>query len=385
MDFFVQNVNLLLFLPLVVCLIIGFNGLISNKIDNPTLFSISFSVSLINILFSIMIFAYVLVQHNTYVEELRWLALGNINFCFGVFLDKISVMFLLASTIASFVIQIFSFFKFLNSFDFPRLLFYLNLFSLGLNGIFVSSNIFQTYLFSEVVGVAGYLLLSFDFSNREQSKVGIKSFIYNRSGDLALLFCTLTILYFAVFYNELNFDNALSYTNLSNVAFSMNSLMAPVVFVVFCSILLFVIVMKFVQSFAYLYMESFSKNDFNLLLVIQNTFFAVVGLYLFLRLDTFFFVLNKTLFWLIPVLFVMFLFLCLANKLFIPFCKTIHFVEKYIIGVIINFLELIFRAFTYLTFRLQGGNFQYYILYSLVGLIFIFSFVFIFYKFVLNI
>ena len=132
-------------------------------------------------------------------------------------------------------------------------------------------------------------------------------------------------------------------------------------------------------------MESFSKNDFNLLLVIQNTFFAVVGLYLFLRLDTFFFVLNKTLFWLIPVLFVMFLFLCLANKLFIPFCKTIHFVEKYIIGVIINFLELIFRAFTYLTFRLQGGNFQYYILYSLVGLIFIFSFVFIFYKFVLNI
>lgn len=385
MDFFVQNVNLLLFLPLVVCLIIGFNGLISNKIDNPTLFSISFSVSLINILFSIMIFTYVLVQHNTYVEELKWLALGNINFCFGVFLDKISVMFLLASTIASFVIQIFSFFKFLNSFDFPRLLFYLNLFALGLNGIFVSSNIFQTYLFSEVVGVAGYLLLSFDFSNREQSKVGIKSFIYNRSGDLALLFCTLTILYFAVFYNELNFDNALSYTNLSNVAFSMNSLMAPVVFVVFCSLLLFVIVMKFVQSFAYLYMESFSKNDFNLLLVIQNTFFAVVGLYLFLRLDTFFFVLNKTLFWLIPVLFVMFLFLCLANKLFIPFCKTIHFVEKYIIGVIINFLELIFRAFTYLTFRLQGGNFQYYILYSLVGLIFIFSFVFIFYKFVLNI
>lgn len=170
---------------------------------------------------------------------------------------------------------------------FPRLLFYLNLFAFSLNGIFLSPNIFQTYIFLETAGIASYLLINFDFSNREQSKAGIKSFIYNRTGDLTLLFCVLTIMYYSVVYNELSGVNALSYANMNNIAASINSLMNTPLFVFFCSVLIFVIVMKFMQAFVYITFESRTKNVLSNIVLMQNSILALTGVFLFIRFNRF--------------------------------------------------------------------------------------------------
>ena len=186
MDFFIENINLLLFLPLITCIIIGFNGLISYKIEKTTIFSISIALSFICLIFAIAAFDYSAIKNLSISTNFQWLSLDSINFYLGTFLDRTSVSFLLAAGILGFAIQNIAFAKYRENENFPRLLFYLNLFALGLNGIFISSNIFQTYLFCEITGIASYLLINFDFSNREESKAGIKSFIFNRIGDLTL-------------------------------------------------------------------------------------------------------------------------------------------------------------------------------------------------------
>ena len=203
MEFFVENINLVLFLPVIMCLIIGFNGLISLKIEKNTLFLMSVVSSIICFIFSAFAFNYSVINNLSIASNFSWITLENFSFYLGTYIDKVSSSFLLMLTFLSALIQIFAYIKLQNHTNYPKLLLLLNLFSFGLCGVFISPNLFQSYLFCEITGVAAYLLINFDFSNRDESKAGIKSFIYNRIGDLTLLFCVLTILYYSViFFNE---------------------------------------------------------------------------------------------------------------------------------------------------------------------------------------
>lgn len=385
MEFFVENINLLLFLPAVMCAIIGFNGLVSNKIEKSTLFLINLVFSLVCIIFSCAVFKYSIIDNMSVASNFSWITLDNVNFYLGTYLDKVSVSFLFVVELISILLQVVSYLKLKNEYNYPKLLFLQNLFLLGIAGCFISPNLFQTYLFCEVTGIAGYLLINFDFSNREESKAGIKSYIFNRTGDIALLFCVLTILYFAVVYNQLNNAEALSYANMNNLAISISSLLNEPLYIMFCSALLFVIVMKFMQAFIYITFENNDRNPFSKAIFFQNSLFVLLGIYLFLRAGVFFGILEINWLWAVFVLFVLFVLLGILNRWFISFCKMLGWIEKYIVETAVNLTELSVRALSYICCRFQAGNFQAYLTYSIVGLVLIFIFVLIFYEMVIKV
>ena len=379
MEFFTDNINLVVILPLIMCLIIGFNRLISNRIDKPTIFLISIISAFICMVFSAAVFDFSVIKNMSLTQSFQWMTLENISLYLGTYIDKVAVSFVLITNIAAFLIQNFAFFKLREHNDFSRLMLYINFFATGLNGIFISSNLFQTYLFCEVAGVASYLLINFDFANRAESKAAIKSYIFNRVGDLILLLCVLVTMYFSVVYNELSDISALSYSNMGNIAASIHSLMSDPVFVLFCAILIFVIIMKFMQAFIYITFESSNKTDTARIILYQNSLLSLVGVYLFLRLNPFFFELGSSVLWTIPVILLIFLIFGIANRLFKPLCYAAAWIEKYIIETFINLAGLVIRALAYLSGRFQGGNFQSYLIYSIFGLVIILAFVLIFY------
>ena len=385
MEFFTDNINLVVFLPLFMCLIIGFNRLISNRIDKATIFAISIISAFVCMIFSAAVFDFSVLKKLSLTQNLQWISLENISLFIGTYLDKISATFILLTNVAAFFIQNFAFFKLKEHNDFSRLLLYINFFALGLNGLFISSNLFQTYLFCEVAGVASYLLINFDFENRIESKAAIKSYIFNRVGDLILLLCVLVSMYYSVVYNELSGFSALSYSNLGNLAAAIHSLMSEPVFIFFCSILLFVIIMKFMQAFIYITFESSNKTDTSKLILYQNSIFALAGIFLFIRLNPFFFELAKNFWWTLPVLVLIFVLFGIANRIFIPVCSVIQWIEKYVVETSINFIALVFRALSYVSGRFQGGNFQAYLIYSLLGLVAILIFVLAFYVVIINV
>ncbi len=385
MEFFTDNINLVVFLPLIMCLIIGFNRLISNQIDKATIFSISIISAFICMIFSAAVFDFSVMKNMTLTQNFQWLSLEDISLYLGTYIDKTAISFVLLTNITAFFIQNFAFLKLREHNDFSRLLLYINFFTLGLNGIFISSNLFQTYLFCETAGVASYLLINFDFSNREDSKAAIKSYIFNRAGDIILLLNVLVTMYFSVVYNELSGLSALSFSNMNNIAASIHSLMSEPVFILFCSLLMFVIIMKFIQAFIYITFESNSKTNTSKIILYQNSFFALVGIFLFIRLNPFFFELSKNFWWTVPVLVLIFVFLGISNKLFMPFCSIAGWIEKYVVETVINFIALLFRAMSYISGRFQGGNFQSYLIYSILGLVMILTFVLIFYVLLINV
>ena len=149
--------------------------------------------------------------------------------------------------------------------------------------------------------------------------------------------------------------------------------------------LLFVIIMKFMQAFIYITFESSNKTDTSRIILYQNSLFALVGIFLFMRLNPFFFELSRNFWWTLPVLILIFVFFGLVNRLFMPFCSVAGWIEKYVVETVINFIALFFRALSYVSGRFQGGNFQSYLIYSLAGLILILVFVLIFYVVLINV
>ena len=68
-----------------------------------------------------------------------------------------------------------------------------------------------------------------------------------------------------------------------------------------------------------------------------------------------------------------------------PLCRVFGWIEKYVVETVINITELIVRALSFLSGKLQGGTYQSYLVYSLFGLAVILAFVLVFYLLLLKV
>ncbi len=94
--------------------------------------------------------------------NIRWLNLTDkLHIDMGVLLDPISVMMLIVITTVSFMVHLYSIGYMHGEKGFQRFFSMLSLFSFSMLGLVVATNIFQMYIFWELVGVSSYLLIGF--------------------------------------------------------------------------------------------------------------------------------------------------------------------------------------------------------------------------------
>ena len=70
---------------------------------------------------------------------------------------------------------------------FPRFFTYFSLFTFSMLGLVIAGNIFQVFIFWELVGLCSYLLIGFYFERKTASTAANKAFIVNRVGDFGFL------------------------------------------------------------------------------------------------------------------------------------------------------------------------------------------------------
>ena len=91
-----------------------------------------------------------------------WLPIsGNLHIDLGFMLDPISVMMLVVISTVSLMVHIYSFGYMKGERGFQRYYAFLSLFTMSMLGLVVATNIFQMYIFWELVGVSSYLLIGF--------------------------------------------------------------------------------------------------------------------------------------------------------------------------------------------------------------------------------
>jgi NADH-quinone oxidoreductase subunit L len=105
----------------------------------------------------------------------------------GITLDPISVMMLVVVTVVSLMVHIFSLGYMKGEERFSTYYSFLSLFTFSMLGLVVASNIFQIYIFWELVGVSSYLLIGFYYDRPSAVAASKKAFIVTRFADLGFL------------------------------------------------------------------------------------------------------------------------------------------------------------------------------------------------------
>ena len=117
-----------------------------------------------------------------------WLSFSDsLSIDMGIILDPISVMMLVIVTFVSLMVHIFSLGYMKGEERFGTYYSFLSLFTFSMLGLVLASNIFQIYIFWELVGVSSYLLIGFYYDRPSAVAASKKAFIVTRFADLGFL------------------------------------------------------------------------------------------------------------------------------------------------------------------------------------------------------
>ena len=199
----------IMLLPLLSFLVLGLAGM---KMQHKTAGLIgTCSLGLVPILSYTTAFQYFTADRvngvfQTFVPyNFTWLPLGNLHFDMGILLDPISVMMLIVISTVSLMVHIYSFGYMHGEKGFQRYYAFLSLFTMSMLGLVLATNIFQMYMFWELVGVSSYLLIGFYYPLKPAIAASKKAFIVTRFADMFFL---IGILMFGYYVDSFSFTFA---------------------------------------------------------------------------------------------------------------------------------------------------------------------------------
>ncbi len=198
---------LILLTPVILFLLIG---LLGDKIDKMHAGLLGttglFAITMLSYSTAFSYFSHGTVESFQSIEafQIVWLQFtDNLIIHLGILLDPLSVMMLVVITTVSLMVHIYSLGYMKGEPGFSRYFAFLSLFTFSMLGLVVATNIFQMYLFWELVGVSSYLLIGFYYERPSAVAAAKKAFIVTRFADLGFL---IGILLLSFYTNTFDFN-----------------------------------------------------------------------------------------------------------------------------------------------------------------------------------
>lgn len=284
-DFFVNNLYTVLLFPLWISLVI-IMGRFFNVVQSRRVISVmTLSSTLYGLVFALGSFLYLLKTPDfIYENSYSFLKIGDFAVNFGVFADNLSVIMLLVVTSVSFIVQLYSSNYMYNDKSFPRFFAYLNLFNFSMIGLVLSPNLFQNYVFWELVGVSSYLLIGFWYKKPSASDAAKKAFLMNRIGDFGLLSGTIVISYFMYQYSNVTSLATVPFSNINDIGSYLYSYTNDAVFAIICVLLLLGSFAKSAQFPLHTWLPDAMEGPTPVSALIHSATMVAAGVYLVARL-----------------------------------------------------------------------------------------------------
>lgn len=285
MDFFISNIYTVILVPLWICLIILLGKLFAILQSRRLMAGLTLASSLYVLVFSIAAFAKTLLVNGfTYEFTIPFIKINEIEFSLGVYLDALSTWLLLIVAVISLLVQIYSYSYMQNDKSFMRFFAYMNLFTFSMIGLVLSPNMFQTYVFWELVGVASYLLIGFWYKKESASIAAKKAFIMNRIGDFSLLSGIIMAGY--ILYS--NYDNivsiALPFADLPAISDQIYAATSDGIFIVLSILLIVASIAKSAQFPLNTWLIDAMEGPTPVSALIHSATMVAAGVYLLCRL-----------------------------------------------------------------------------------------------------
>lgn len=227
-----------------------------------------------------------MIKMPNYIYENSWsfLKLADYQLNFGVYVDNLSVVMLLVVTSISFIVQLYSSHYMFKDKSFPRFFAYLNLFNFSMLGLVLSPNLFQNYVFWELVGVSSYLLIGFWYKKPSASFAAKKAFLMNRIGDFGLLVGTIAVSYFMYQYSDSVSLATVPFANLNDIGNFLYSYTNNGIFAIICILLLMGSIAKSAQFPLHTWLADAMEGPTPVSALIHSATMVAAGVYLIARL-----------------------------------------------------------------------------------------------------
>ncbi len=217
-----SNVYLIPLIPLAVFLLLGiFNQKIKPAISGYIGVA---GISVSAILSFITAYNYFFVHgkvdgvYQTFVEKTAWMNFTpTLRIDMGVLIDPISVMMLVVVSTISLMVHIYSRGYMKGDDGYTKFFAYLSLFSFSIYGLVLATNLFQIYIFWELVGVSSFLLIGYYYQKPSAIAAAKKAFIVTRFADLGFLIGILMVGYYTGTYDFVTLNDP-SGSILANLA-----------------------------------------------------------------------------------------------------------------------------------------------------------------------
>jgi len=280
-----DNILLILFLPLWIFLIImcgRFFAVFVNKIVIYflTLFS-SFlgagmcALSLLNM-----------------KESVNWLypfiKINELTINCGIRVDKLSLIIALILFVISFAVQLFSISYLKEEKKSYRFFAFLNLFNFSMAFLLFSPNLFQFYVFWELVSVISYLLIGFEYKREDKSIASNRVFLINRFGDTALVGGIILISFYMFSYVENYSLVALSFEDFNAISTLLMAHTTPFIFYLICGLFILAAAVKSAQFPFYTWLQDAMEAKLPVSALLHSATMVVAGVYLIIKMLPFF-------------------------------------------------------------------------------------------------
>lgn len=132
--------------------------------------------------------------YQTFIEKAVWMNFTDtLHIDMGIFIDPISVMMLIVVSTVSLMVHIYSRGYMKGDEGYTRFFAFLSLFTFSMFGLVLATNLFQIYIFWELVGVSSFLLIGYYYTKNSAVAAAKKAFIVTRFADFGFLIGILII------------------------------------------------------------------------------------------------------------------------------------------------------------------------------------------------
>ncbi len=204
-----MNLGYILLIPLIPLVVFLLLGIFNQRIKP----AISGYIGVFGLLVSTILSCYAAYQYffvhgkvngvyQTFVEKTVWMNFSDtLHIDMGIFIDPISVMMLVVVSTVSLMVHIYSRGYMKGDDGYTKFFAFLSLFSFSMYGLVLATNLFQIYIFWELVGVSSYLLIGYYYTKESAVAAAKKAFIVTRFADLGFLIGILIMGYYTGTYD----------------------------------------------------------------------------------------------------------------------------------------------------------------------------------------
>ncbi len=286
-EIFLDNIYLALLLPLWIFLIIMIGRFFSVYVNKIVIYTLTLLTSLFG---AIICGGALLKLPSDKILETGFPFIKIQDFIIncGLHIDKTALIFGLILFLVSFLVQLFSVSYMKKEKKTYRFYALLNLFNFSMAGLFFSPNLFQTYLFWELAGIASYLLIGFEYFKKEKSIASKKVFIMNRVGDTALIGAIIMCSYFIYTYAPNKNLVTLSFIDMNTISTLVFAYASSPLFEIICGMFIVGALVKSAQFPFYTWLQDAMEAKLPVSALLHSATLVASGIFLTLRLMPFY-------------------------------------------------------------------------------------------------